>query len=107
MKGKLLAACPVLVSCVLVAPVHAQAWLLTPLDNGYYRIHSGLQGRRWSLSGRPGGPPQLERTAHDVNQLWQVRRTGPTRSRPAAAARPIPNASLLLQGDSGHVLLRH
>ena len=50
----------------------AQAWLFTPLDNGYYRIHSGLQGRRWSLSGRPGGVPRLQRTAHDVNQLWQL-----------------------------------
>ena len=56
----------------LVADDDAQAWLLTPLDNGYYRIHGGLQGRRWSLSGRPGGLPRLERTAQDVNQLWQV-----------------------------------
>lgn len=56
----------------LAADDDAQAWLLTPLDNGYYRIHNGLRGRRWSLSGRPGGRPRLERTARDVNQLWQV-----------------------------------
>lgn len=51
---------------------HGQAWLFTPLDNGYYRIHSGLQGRRRSLSGPPVGPPRLDRTARDASQLWQM-----------------------------------
>lgn len=56
----------------LTADDDGQAWLFTPLDNGYYRIHSGLQGRRRSLSGPPDGPPRLERTARDVSQLWQM-----------------------------------
>lgn len=56
----------------LAADDDGQAWLFAPLDNGYYRIHSGLHGRRWSLSGRPDGLPRLERTARDVSQLWQM-----------------------------------
>jgi hypothetical protein len=60
------------VTIELVADDDGQAWLLTPLDNGYYRIHSGLHGRRWSLGGRPDGLLRLERTARDVSQLWQM-----------------------------------
>jgi hypothetical protein len=49
-----------------------QAWLVTPLENGYVRIHSGLRGRRWSLAGAPDGLPRLEKTSRDANQLWQI-----------------------------------
>jgi hypothetical protein len=80
----------------LAADDDGQAWLLTPLDNGYYRIHSGLRGRRWSLSGRPDGLPRLERTARDVNQLWQVM---PIHDRPGCHAFACAG-----RGRTAHVL---
>lgn len=50
----------------------AQAWHLTALPNGYYRLHSHARGRRWSLAGLPAGAVQLVRTTQEFHQLWQL-----------------------------------
>ena len=89
------------------ADVDGQAWLITPLDHGYYRIHSGRQGRRRSLSGPSDGPPRLERTARDVSQLWQLL---PIHNRPGyyafACAGAGPAAHVLTADASGVVSLQ-
>jgi hypothetical protein len=57
---------------VAAADDDSQAWRLTPLASGVFRIHNDSQGRRWSLAGQPANSPSLKPTSNSPDQLWQL-----------------------------------